>query len=86
MTSYLRTPFSGTKAGALTVFLFGGAGGGGVTGYFFSHEIYVGTVSRPILGYVIYRKKSVNQRKKLDIRCLDGQRSIRFPRFSFPYA
>ena len=82
--SYLRTPFSVTKAGALTVFLLFLGGGG--TCYRHSHEIYLGTVSRPFLGYIIYRKKSVNQRKKLDIRCLDGQRSIRFPRFSFPYA
>ena len=77
--------FLTSKAGALTVFPFFSSSsssssssffffcGGGVTCFLHSHGIYLGTVSGPFPGYVIYRKKSVNQRKKLDMRCLDSR-------------
>ena len=77
MTSYKRTRFPGTKV--FDCFSFG------VSAIFIATKhIYV-TVSRPIFGYVIYRKKSFNQWRKVDIRCLDVQRSINSPRFSLPY-
>ena len=53
---------------------------------FFLNPKNVYNPKNTFLGYVIKRKKSFCQRKKLDIRCLDGQRSINSPPFSFLYA
>ena len=70
------TPFSGTKGGGggfdCIPFLF--FGGGGRLPVIFIPAKYIQVQYQDSFpGYVIYRKISVNQRKKLDICCLGGR-------------